>query len=187
MGWVNNVITVQALPQDRHISWPTHPFSPSSLFSIRYFASHPHSPRHEVSLALCCVRQALSGIHSRRSLSRYFLLPPSPLPGSFSSMHARRAYMHVRTCHVQIAGRRLTASRNTQAKHLAETRTFGKTTTLYWFRESCFSRLFPPPHFTFFSPLTPCRFFFARANIVIFASISARDSNNGRPNRWIAS
>lgn len=59
-GWVNNVITVQALPQDRHISQPTHPFSPplSNLFTIRYFASSsppfpPYTLRDTLSSVVC--------------------------------------------------------------------------------------------------------------------------------------
>lgn len=135
MEWVNNVITVQALPQDRHISWPTHPFSPSATQPLlhpvfctppsaspspppRHPHPHPHPPLatgHYV-LVLPRVHQALSGIHSRRGLSRY---PPSLPSRSFPSMHARRAYMHVRTCHVQNAGRRLTASCATHRRNIS--------------------------------------------------------------------
>lgn len=121
MGWVNNVITVQALPQDRHISWPTHPFSPSTIQPLLHPAFCPPIPipltTGYPSLSTVCVRRS-PGYTLVVVCQDTFPLPPR----SFPSMHARRAYMHVRTCHVQIAGRRLTASCNTQAKHLAVSR-----------------------------------------------------------------
>lgn len=114
-GWVNNVITVQALPQDRHISQPTHPFSPSlsNLFSVRYFtpslatcmgalslSSPLLSPSLRFSLSLLSLSLYFS-FSFTRSLARYTFRPilsPPPFFLTLSLTLSSLLLTHVRVC-----------------------------------------------------------------------------------------
>lgn len=62
MEWVNNVITVQALPQDRHISWPTHPFSLSAIQPLLHPVFCP-----PIFIPLATGHPSLSAVCVRRS------------------------------------------------------------------------------------------------------------------------
>lgn len=94
-GWVNNVITVQALPQDRHISQPTHPFSPSlsNLFSVRYFTP---------SLATCM------GALSRSSPFSHLLSIPFSL--SLLSLSLFFFLFHSLACKIHFSSNSLASS-----------------------------------------------------------------------------
>lgn len=162
MGWVNNVITVQALPQDRHISWPTHPshHPPSSSPS-----SSPSGILPPILIPLTMRHPSLSSVCIRRSpgytLSSWSVKILSSFPAIvFIDACATRLYARA---NLPCADRRSSINSLVQhtsetSRRIAETRTFGKMTTLYWFRESCFSRMFLFP-LIFSSSFTPCHFF----------------------------
>lgn len=119
---------------------------PTHTFSHRQPLHHPVFCFLFPSFPVCvceCV-WLLSGIHSH-------LWSVKILPRSFPSMHARRAYMHVRTCHVQIAGCRLTvvASWYT-AKRIPENASFWKNDDPpSRFHESCIFQYSSSPAFFF--------------------------------------
>lgn len=183
MEWVNNVITVQALPQDRHISWPTPPFltvrhpasSPSGILhppspSPPPRRPHPH-PRPPLAtghyvlvLSPACIRRS-PGYTLVRGLSRY---PPSLSSlAAIVSIDACATRLYARA-NLPCAERR--SSINSLVQHTGETsrrvagtRALGKTDSpapvprIVFFPRCSF---FFPPCFSFSPHFTPCHFFF---------------------------
>lgn len=187
MGWVNNVITVQALPQDRHISWPTHPFSLSAIQPLLHPVFCP-----PIFIPLATGHPSLLPVCVRRSPG-YTLVAvcqdTSPSSPTIVSIDACATRLYARA-NLPCTDRR--SSINSFVQHTDETsrrnvvsRAFGKMMALYRFRELFFAMfLFFP--ISLFLPSLHRVAFFAR-NIAVLVPISySLDSNNGRSvtNDW---